>query len=235
MNEDVLNTSVRKFLKTVGVSSQREIEKAVRDAVANGRLKGNEKLARQNDADRRRHQSVVRNRRRGRARIATAAMRNFRWSLLTLLALLATAPAVAGAGSRWRGQSRRRSRAAEARSRGPGVLRLLPPDAVSEKEITLGGRTIAYTATAGTLSLFDQSGERSAAVFYTAYVAKGAADAARRPGHLRVQRRAGRGIGLSQSRPRRARASSISARMAATARRPSSSTTRTAGSPSPIW
>ena len=44
MNEDVLNTSVRKFLKTVGVTSQREIEKAVREAVAAGRLKGNEKL-----------------------------------------------------------------------------------------------------------------------------------------------------------------------------------------------
>jgi hypothetical protein len=44
MNEDVLNTSVRKFLKTVGVTSQREIEKAVRDAVANGRLKGHETL-----------------------------------------------------------------------------------------------------------------------------------------------------------------------------------------------
>ena len=44
MNEDVLNTSVRKFLKTVGVTAQREIEKAVRDAVAAGRLKGNETL-----------------------------------------------------------------------------------------------------------------------------------------------------------------------------------------------
>jgi hypothetical protein len=40
MNEDVLNTSVRKFLKKVGVTSQREIEKAVRDAVSGGRLKG---------------------------------------------------------------------------------------------------------------------------------------------------------------------------------------------------
>ena len=30
MNEDVLNGSIRKFLKTVGVTSQREIEKAVR-------------------------------------------------------------------------------------------------------------------------------------------------------------------------------------------------------------
>ena len=44
MNEDVLNTSIRRFLKTVGVTSQREIEKAVRDAVASGKLKGNEKL-----------------------------------------------------------------------------------------------------------------------------------------------------------------------------------------------
>jgi len=44
MNEDVLNTSMRKFLKTVGVTSQREIEKAVRAAVEEGRLKGNEAL-----------------------------------------------------------------------------------------------------------------------------------------------------------------------------------------------
>lgn len=44
MNEEVLNTTVRKFLKKVGVTSQREIEMAVRDAVANGRLKGNESL-----------------------------------------------------------------------------------------------------------------------------------------------------------------------------------------------
>jgi hypothetical protein len=44
MNEDVLNTSIRKFLKTVGVTSQREIEKAVRAAVASGKLKGNEAL-----------------------------------------------------------------------------------------------------------------------------------------------------------------------------------------------
>jgi Family of unknown function (DUF6494) len=44
MNEDVLNTSLRKFLKTVGVTSQREIEKAVRAAVSDGRLKGNEAL-----------------------------------------------------------------------------------------------------------------------------------------------------------------------------------------------
>ena len=45
MNEDVFNTSLRKFLKKVGVTSQREIEKAVREAIAGGRLKGHEKLA----------------------------------------------------------------------------------------------------------------------------------------------------------------------------------------------
>lgn len=44
MNEDVLNTSLRKFLKTVGVTSQREIETAIRAAVASGRIKGNEAL-----------------------------------------------------------------------------------------------------------------------------------------------------------------------------------------------
>jgi Family of unknown function (DUF6494) len=44
MNEDVFNGSLRKFLKKVGITSQREIEKAVRDAIAAGRLKGHEKL-----------------------------------------------------------------------------------------------------------------------------------------------------------------------------------------------
>jgi hypothetical protein len=44
MNEDAFNTSIRKFLKVVGVTSQREIEKAVREAVASGRLKGSESL-----------------------------------------------------------------------------------------------------------------------------------------------------------------------------------------------
>ena len=44
MNEDVLNTSMRKFLKTVGVTSQREIEKAVRAAIDAGQIKGTETL-----------------------------------------------------------------------------------------------------------------------------------------------------------------------------------------------
>jgi Family of unknown function (DUF6494) len=44
MNEDVFNASLRRFLKKVGITSQRQIEIAVRDAIASGRLKGNEKL-----------------------------------------------------------------------------------------------------------------------------------------------------------------------------------------------
>jgi uncharacterized protein DUF6494 len=44
MNEETFNSSLRKFLKTLGVGAQREIEKAVRQALADGRLKGNEKL-----------------------------------------------------------------------------------------------------------------------------------------------------------------------------------------------
>jgi hypothetical protein len=40
MNEDIFNMSLRKFLKQVGVTSQRAIEIAVRDAAAKGRIKG---------------------------------------------------------------------------------------------------------------------------------------------------------------------------------------------------
>lgn len=40
MNEDALNMSLRKFLKKVGVTSQREIETAVAAASAQGRIKG---------------------------------------------------------------------------------------------------------------------------------------------------------------------------------------------------
>jgi uncharacterized protein DUF6494 len=44
MNEDTFNMEVRKFLKKVGVTSQREIENAVRGAIKGGRLAGDEKL-----------------------------------------------------------------------------------------------------------------------------------------------------------------------------------------------
>jgi hypothetical protein len=44
MNEEIFNLSIRKFLKTVGVSSQREIEHAVARAIAEGGVQGNAAL-----------------------------------------------------------------------------------------------------------------------------------------------------------------------------------------------
>ena len=44
MDEDVFNMSIRKFLKKVGVTSQREIETAVREAVASGKITGDETI-----------------------------------------------------------------------------------------------------------------------------------------------------------------------------------------------
>ena len=45
INQDTFNMEVRKFLKVVGVTSQREIEAAVDRAIQSGRIKGNEKLS----------------------------------------------------------------------------------------------------------------------------------------------------------------------------------------------
>lgn len=45
MDEDQLNIELRKFLKKSGITSQRETEAAVHEAVDNGRLEGNEALA----------------------------------------------------------------------------------------------------------------------------------------------------------------------------------------------
>ena len=56
----------------------------------------------------------------------------------------------------------------------PGVLKLLPQDAVTEHEATIGGRKLDYTATAGMLDLFGQDGNQTGAIFYTAYTAKNA-------------------------------------------------------------
>jgi len=45
MDQETFNLSIRKFLKMVGVSSQREIELAVQKGVEAKRLKGDETLA----------------------------------------------------------------------------------------------------------------------------------------------------------------------------------------------
>ncbi len=45
MNDEAFNLSIRKFLKMVGVNSQREIERAVAKAIAAGAIAGTESFA----------------------------------------------------------------------------------------------------------------------------------------------------------------------------------------------
>ena len=45
LNEDVLNIEIRKFLKKVGITCQREIEKSVRNAVDNSIVETDQILA----------------------------------------------------------------------------------------------------------------------------------------------------------------------------------------------
>jgi Family of unknown function (DUF6494) len=44
MDQETFNLSIRKFLKMVGVNSQREIEQAVQKAMMDGKLQGNESV-----------------------------------------------------------------------------------------------------------------------------------------------------------------------------------------------
>ena len=44
MNEDAINMEIRRFLKKVGITSQREIEKALNACFASGKLSGGEQL-----------------------------------------------------------------------------------------------------------------------------------------------------------------------------------------------
>jgi carboxypeptidase C (cathepsin A) len=52
-----------------------------------------------------------------------------------------------------------------------GALRLLPPASVTRHTVTTDSGPVSYTASAGTVSLYDQSGERSAGVFVVSYMA----------------------------------------------------------------
>ena len=61
MNQDALNMSIRKFLKKVGVTSQREIEKAVAERNAGRSIEGRRNAFRQDTADDRCDQSGCHN------------------------------------------------------------------------------------------------------------------------------------------------------------------------------
>ncbi len=45
MDQETFNLSIRKFLKMVGINSQREIEQAVQTALQQGKISGGETLA----------------------------------------------------------------------------------------------------------------------------------------------------------------------------------------------
>jgi carboxypeptidase C (cathepsin A) len=59
-------------------------------------------------------------------------------------------------------------------------LHRLPPDSTTKQTVVLPGRTLAFTATAGSIRLFDAKGEPQADIAYTAYQLDGA-DVATRP------------------------------------------------------
>jgi len=44
MDQETFNLSIRKFLKMVGVNSQRELEQAVQKSLQSGKLKGEEAI-----------------------------------------------------------------------------------------------------------------------------------------------------------------------------------------------
>jgi carboxypeptidase C (cathepsin A) len=111
----------------------------------------------------------------------TTSLTSSRLTRALLALMIAVSATVAMAQERPRRQGPPPGQPAQAASSEQNVLRLLPPDAVTEHTIDTPNGKLAYTATAGTLSLFDQSGERSAAIFYTAYVLKGAEGGAKRP------------------------------------------------------
>jgi hypothetical protein len=68
----------------------------------------------------------------------------------------------------------------------------LTPDAVTHHRISIDGRTLAYTARAGTITLRNGQDQLTARVFYTAYTLD-VADPARRPvTFLSLQRRPGK-------------------------------------------
>ena len=93
--------------------------------------------------------------------------------LAAAVATAATAQEHPGRGNADHGGPQKQSQPSEAdKQGGSGVLSLLPGDAVTEHTIDTKAGKLAYTATAGTFPLFDQSGSRSAEIFYTAYVAK---------------------------------------------------------------
>jgi carboxypeptidase C (cathepsin A) len=86
-------------------------------------------------------------------------------------------PAAPSAGQKSAGSSEHGS---SANSPAAAEQHRLPPDSTTKQTLTLPGRTLAFSATAGSIRLFDDKGEPQADIAYTAYQLDGA-DAATRP------------------------------------------------------
>ena len=112
----------------------------------------------------------------------------------------AAKPASAGGSRREvRRRDRRAARAAQEQARRTSKQHRLPPDSTTKHTLALPGRTLSFTATAGSIRLFDDKGEPQADVAYTSYQLDGSRprDAA---GDVPVQWRAGRVVGLAAIR-----------------------------------
>ncbi|TDK32305.1 carboxypeptidase [Rhizobium deserti] len=99
-------------------------------------------------------------------------MRRSAKPFITLLALITLVagpawPQQAGPADR-PGQRQDQTDRASAR----GIFTLIPADTTTQHVLKAPSGDLPYTATAGTLDLFGQDGDRSAKIFYTAYVAK---------------------------------------------------------------
>ena len=78
------------------------------------------------------------------------------------------ATAIAPSGERPEGQPGQGRRPAPAPSQA-GELHRLPPDSTTKQTLTLPGRTLNFTATAGSIRIYDGKGEPQADIAYTAY------------------------------------------------------------------
>src|SRR6516225_3937721 len=56
----------------------------------------------------------------------------------------------------------------------PTEIHKLPPDSTTKQTLDLPGRTLSFSATAGSIRLFDDKGEPEADVVYTSYQLDGA-------------------------------------------------------------
>ncbi|TCR02822.1 carboxypeptidase C (cathepsin A) [Neorhizobium sp. JUb45] len=87
----------------------------------------------------------------------------------TAVLLTMTAPAWAQEPPPERGQ---KETAQENEPASSGIFSLIPADSTTDHVLKTGDTELPYTATAGTIDLIGQDGNRTAKIFYTAYVAK---------------------------------------------------------------